>query len=268
MKLLLLSSLLFCTAACGQLVQTASPAITRTSVYDKRFHNALQFAANQAALGNVNGFATALYGEKRFLLRELSVYHLSIAQPAGPGAFGLYLFYSGDADYNTSKTGFAYGRNLSERLAAGVQFNYWTQHIRSYGTTAQVTVEGALLVHLSEVLHVGIQVSNPVGVVLNKAAEKLPGIYTIGAGYQPSPNVAITTEFIKIKKMPVAVQAAVEYHFTASIWCKAGLNSNTTAFFIAAGFQLKDFSIEVAGAVHPQLGLSPGLLLAYNTMDK
>jgi hypothetical protein len=111
-------------------------------------------------------------------------------------------------------------------------------------------------------------VCNPVGVVLGKAVEKLPAIYTAGFTYQPSQAFGITTECIKTAKRPIEVQTGVAYHFTSKLWAKAGINSGTTAFFIASGFQLKDFRIEVVGSVHPQLGLSPGMMVLYNDMGK
>jgi hypothetical protein len=129
-------------------------------------------------------------------------------------------------------------------------------------------VEGGLLLHFSKAFHAGFQLSNPMGVVLHKWDRKLPAVYTMGVGYQPSPQVAVTAELLKTAELPVMVQGGLEYRFASTFWAKAGINSGTAAFFIAAGIQLKDFSIEVAGSVHPHLGLSPGLLLSYNGMEK
>lgn len=246
----------------------ATPAVARLGTYSSQPHHALQAAANQAALGTLKSFAAAVYSERRFLLQELSTYHIGIAQPVADGAFALQAAYTGTADYTASKIGVAYGRKLGNRVSVGVQFNYWNQHIRGYGNAAQITAEGGVLVRLTTTFHMGFQACNPAGVVFTKWDRNLPAVYTIGAGYEPSEQVAITIELRKAERLPLAVQTGIEYRFTPTLWAKAGIESGTAAFFIAAGFQLKDFRIEVAGAVHPQLGLSPGLLLAYNGMGK
>jgi hypothetical protein len=264
---LLLFALGFACSCYGQLLQTV-PASARTGIYRNVQTNALHFTANQAALGHFKNFAAALYSEKRFLLQELSLFHLALAQPAGDGALGAQLAYSGNADYNTSKISFAYGRNLSGKVDAGIQFNYLNQYIRGYDNASQVTVEGGVVFHFSEVFHAGLQLCNPAGVLLDKTIGKVPALYTAGFTYQPSPQFGITAELVKTDKMPVAVQTGFEYRFAEKLWAKAGINSGTAAFFIAGGFGLKHFSIEAVGSVHPQLGFSPGLLLVFNGMGK
>lgn len=268
MKLpLLVFSLGVVCSSYGQPLQLV-PAAARTGVYGTVHTNALHIAANQAALGRFKNFAAAVYGEKRFLLQELSLFHLALAQPAGDGAFGAQLLYSGNADYNLSKLGVAYGRALGEKAEVGIQFNYLNQYIRGYDNASQVTVEGGVLFHVSETFHAGLHFCNPAGVLLDKTIEKMPAIYTAGFTYQPSPQFGITAELVKTDKIPVAVQTGFEYCFAEKLWAKAGINSGTTAFFVATGFGLKHFNIEAVGSVHPHLGFSPGLMLLYKSMGK
>lgn len=245
-----------------------APSIAYAGAYSNFNTNALHFTTNQAALPATKRFMASVYGEKAFLLQELSYYHVAVAQPVGNGAFGLQVAYAGNADYNALKTGLAYGQNLGKRISIGVQFDYWSQRIRGYAQAAQVTAEGGLLVHVSEVFQAGLQICNPAGVVFQKGLERMPVAYALGAGYQPSENVALTAALIKTEHVPWAVQAGAAYRFAPLLWAKAGINSRTAAFFVAAGYQLKYFTIEVVGSVHPQLGLSPALLLTYTAMDK
>ena len=252
----------------AQMLQETAPDVAAIGAYSSTPALALNFGVNQAALGSMRHFAAAVYGEKRFLLQELSTYHVAVVRPAGDGAFGVHVFYSGSADYNTMKTGFAYGRNLGKHISLGVQFDYWNQHIRGYGNEGQVSIEAGVIAHVSDVLHVGFQLSNPATIVMNKWNQKLPRKYAIGVGYQPSQLITLVAELIETAKQPLAINATIEYHMAPKVWAKAGINSYTKTFFIAGGFQLTDFTIEVVGSVHPQLGLSPGVLLAYNAMDK
>ena len=270
MKALFLFLSLMVVPACfsQSLPVTAVPAAVRTGAYNNFMSHALGFTVNQGVLGLTKHFAASLYGEKQFVLHELSFYHVGVAQPAGAGAFGLQMAYAGDADYNALKTGLAYGRMFGNKVGAGLQFNYWNQHIRGYGNAAQVTVEGGLLFRFSDAFQAGLQVCNPMGMQLQKGNESVPARYTIGANYQPSQNITLTTELIKTERLPVAVQAGAAYKFAPAFWAAAAVNSLTSAFHIAAGYRLKDFTVEAIGSVHPQLGFSPALLLTYNAMDK
>jgi hypothetical protein len=97
---------------------------------------------------------------------------------------------------------------------------------------------------------------------------KLPAVYTAGVEYHPAEAVTLTAELIKTGQFPLAVQPGLEYRFAPLLWAKLGMNSRTAAFFVAAGYGLKMFRVEMGGEVHPQLGLTPGLLLLYNGMSK
>jgi hypothetical protein len=244
------------------------PSVARIGAYGSLQPNALHGAANQAALGAVKTAAAALYGEKRFLLQELALYHFALAQPAGAGAFGLQAVFAGNSDYSTSKVGVAYGMPLSPKVVIGVQLDYLAYRIRGYGNAARVAAEGAVLVHFSESLHAGFQVCHPAGIASRKGVANLPAVYTAGMEYRPSSVVILTAELIKTEQFPIAVQSGIEYRFAPQLSAKAGINSRTAAFFVAAGFGLKTFRMELIGDVHPQLGLTPGLLLLYNGMGK
>jgi hypothetical protein len=267
--LFLLFNLLCFAYCCGQPFQPLPvPAVVHIGAYGGLQPNALHGAANQAALGAVKTAAAALYSENRFLLQELALYHFALAQPVGTGAFGLQAAFAGNSDYSTSKVGVAYGMPLNRKVAIGVQFDYVSHRIWGYGNAAQVAAEGGVLVHFSESFHAGFQVCHPASIALRKSVAKLPAVYTAGMEYLPSSAVTLTAELIKSERSPLAVQSGMEYRFAPQLWAKAGINSRTAAFFIAAGFGLKTFRVELVGDVHPQLGLTPGLLLLYNGMGK
>jgi len=266
-SLLCLLGMFCCSYVAAQPVQTA-PATVRVGAYGPWHSNAFSFITNQGALGTVRHTTAALYGEKRFLLQALSQYQFAVALPVQDGAVGLHLGYDGNADLNTSVIGVAYGRNLGKKMGLGIQFNYNNQHLRGYGNAAQLTAELGVLAHVSDALHVGLQASNAAALAFDKTIAKQQVAYTLGVEYDASRNLVLTAELVKIKATPLAVQTGMAYHFANRVWAKAGINTGTAAFFIAAGFQLNGFSIEVSGSAHPQLGFTPGLLLLYNSMDK
>jgi hypothetical protein len=208
---LLLLTLVGFEYSCGQPFQVLPvPGAIRTGAYGSPQPNALHSAVNQAALGAVKTFAAALYAEKRFLLQELSLYNMAIAQPAGAGAFGLQTTYGGSVDYNTTKIALAYGRSLGAKVAVGLQFDYLAHQIRGYGSAANVAAELGLLVHFSKAFHAGFQICHPAGISLSKSAAQLPAVYTAGIEYRPAAAVALTAELIKTERIPLAVVSGIE----------------------------------------------------------
>lgn len=253
--------LLFCEA---QITQPS--AGTRAGAYGNGSNNLIAYTANTAALGKIKSFAAGLYGEKRFLLQALSAYQMAVALPAGSGVFGLDARYAGSALYNRSKVGLAYARNLNSALSIGVQFNYHHYHIAGYGNAGAVNVEGGVILHVSESLQVGAYVYNPTGSALIKSdAEKLPAVYSAGLGYTPSKNLLLTAEIIKETTEPVNLHAGLQYQFAEQFTAKAGLLTATSEFYLGAGFGFHRLGFEALATVHPQLGVTPGFMITYNS---
>lgn len=266
--LLLLLSLCCAVWVAAQAVSIAAvPISIRTRAYSSTTA-AADMLENQALLSKLKSFSVGVYGEKPFLLRALSVYQLAVAQPVGDGMFGMHLAYGGDVDYHASNLALAYGRSLSKQIAVGLQFNYWQQHTRGYNNVTQVGVEGGVLLQPSAALQIGMQVRNALRVVLQKEDRMIPATYAVAVGYTAAPAVHLHAELIKVDDVPLAVVAGASYQFAERLWARAGINSQTTAFFIAAGYKLQHFQLEAIGAVHERLGLSPALLITYNGMGK
>jgi hypothetical protein len=49
---------------------------------------------------------------------------------------------------------------------------------------------------------------------------------------------------------------------------RAGIAANTSNLYAGVGLFLKTFRIDVVASYHPQLGITPGLLLIYNSSKK
>ena len=70
--------LLLMSAAYSQALRyPISSRYAGMGAYSANFVDPLSVVANQAALANIQGTTVGIYGEKRFLLEELSVYNLS-----------------------------------------------------------------------------------------------------------------------------------------------------------------------------------------------
>jgi hypothetical protein len=224
---------------------------------------------NPAALSQLKNAAVAVNGERGYMLGELNKYCAVIGLPTQTGNFGLQACYFGFSNYNESKLGLLYARNLGSKVDVGVVFNYYGINISGYGTASAISFEVGTVLHLTERLHTGVKVSNPVGGRFGKTrGEKLSSVFEIGFGLDASEKFYTAAEIEKEENNPVNVSATLQYKFQQSLHIRAGIATSTSSVWIGFGFSLRSFRMDVATNYHPQLGITPGLLLLFNFNSK
>jgi hypothetical protein len=233
--------------------------------YSTKQIDPFSFTSNQAALAQVKDAGVGVYGERRFLLAENSVYGLALAIPTTKGNFAVQVNYAGFANFNEQKAGLAYARSLGSKVDIGVQFNYYGYKIPAYANASTINFEAGAIVHVTEKINAGVHVYNPVASNIGKTGdEKLASAYKFGVGYDATDNFYFSTEIVKEENQPVNVTGGVQYHFKKQFFARAGFRSDNNTGFAGIGFMVNNFRIDVASSFHPQLGISPGILLVYN----
>lgn len=242
---------------------------TGLGAYSIDHADVFSFTSNQASLAQMKNASAGAYGERRFLLDELALYQLAVAVPTTSGNFGVKAGYYGFSDYNESQIGLAYGRKLGTKVDVGVQFNYNAIRISSYGNSSAINFEIGTVLHLTDKLHAGVHAYNPVGGKFGKnQEEKLASVYTAGLGYEASEKFFVSAEIEKEEDQPVNVNAGMQYKFLPQFLARVGIATNTSNVYAGVGFTLKSFRLDVVAGYHPQLGVTPGLMLVYNFSKK
>lgn len=261
----------FISAAQSQtLRRQITSGYTGLGAYSLNHVDAFSFTSNQASLAQLKNASAAVYGERRFLLSELNNYTTAIGLRTKSGNFGIKAGYFGFSDYNETQLGLAYGRQLGSKVDVGAQFNYNGIRIGGiYGSASTISFEVGAILHLSEKLHTGIHANNPVGGKFGKdQQEKLASVYSFGVGYDASEKFFISAEIEKEEDQPVNVNAGMQYRFIPQLMARIGMSSATSTAWIGLGLTLKSFRIDVTTNYHPQLGITPGLLLLFNFNEK
>ncbi len=236
--------------------------------YTTKQNDPFSFTSNQAALAQTKIAGVGVYGERRFLLAENSVYGIAAAFPSALGNFGVQINYAGAANFSEQKAGIAFARSLGSKVDVGIQFNYYGYRIPAYNNASALNVEAGAIVHVSEKLNAGIHVYNPVGGKLDKTTnEKLASAYKFGVGYDASDNFYVSTELVKEEDKPINATGGIQYHFKKQFFVRAGFRSDTNSGFGGFGFKYKNLRLDVSAGFHQLLGVSPGLLLVYNFKD-
>lgn len=240
-----------------------------SGAYSTKQIDPVSFTGNQASLAQVKSSGIGIYGERRFMLAENSIYSVAGAFTSSLGNFGIQANYSGFKNFNEHKVGLAYARSLGSKVDLGVQFNYYGYTIPGYASASAVNFEIGAILHLTSQLNAGVQVYNPVGGKLDKTNdEKLASAYKFGLGYDASENFYIGAEIIKEEDKPINVTGSVQYQFAKQFFARAGFASVTGSPFAGFGAGWNNFRLDVTGSYHPQLGFSPGLLLIINFKEQ
>jgi hypothetical protein len=246
-------------------------AIPYTGLGAYSIHQAdvFSFSANQASLAQIKNISAGAYGEKRFMLSELNNYNAAVAVPTSSGNFGLKAAYYGFSEYNETQIGLAYARKLGTKVDLGVQFNYHGVSIAGYGNSSAISFEIGTVMHITDQLHAGLQINNPVGGKFGKdQQEKLPSVYSFGLGYEASEKFFASAEIIKEEDQPVNVNAGLQYKFIPQLLARAGVSTSTSSFWFGVGLLWKSFRVDVASSYHPQLGWTPGVLIIFDIKKK
>jgi hypothetical protein len=264
---MLLFSVICCVvAADAQTIRTpGSFAYTRLAAYSNQFTNAFSFSGNTAALASTKRFSAGVFSERRFNLEGLAGHTAAIALPTASGNFGIRGDYFGGAAYRESAAALAYARNLGEKVAVGLQFNYFNLAAAGYGSASAINFDAGVMIRLTPQLNAGIQACNPVAATMgSEGTERMPSVYRMGLGYDVSKQVLLSAEAEKVEDQPVGINAGLQYQVADKITAIAGIRSATSAYYLGFGISLKNVRFDVAVSLHPYLGPTPGLLLLYS----
>lgn len=252
--------------AYGQVVrQPLSVRYAGLGAYSSNFQDIFSVTANPASSAQLKSPGFGVYGERRFMLNELSGYTAIVAIPTPSGTIGFEGDYFGSVAFNENQLGLLYARRITRHVDVGVKFNYHTIRIGGYGSASAINFEAGGIFHLTEQLHTGIHVYNPTSSKLGKTSgESLASIYRFGIGYEASKKVFISAEIVKQEDLAVSVNTGLQYNLQEKFFIRTGVSTLTSNSYVGIGLQLGFARIDVNTAYHPQLGFTPGLLLLYN----
>lgn len=232
--------------------------------YSLNHTDGFSFTCNPAALAQLKAPVAGMAGSRRYLLQDLSEYAAVTAVTTHSGNFGLKINYAGSAEYNETGIGLGYGRKLGSKADAGILIGYDLVKLPSgYGSASLLQAEAGITFHITGQLHSGIHFSKPAGKFGKDKTEDALPVFTIGFGYEPSAGFLFSAEMEKTVSKPVNINAGIQYDPVSRIHIRAGISSATSSYLLGAGFDLSMLRIHLFSVYHPQLGITPGLLLLY-----
>lgn len=257
------------SAGCqAQLLQSpVASAYANTGIGSRRHIDVFTVTANPAVLAQLQHTSVALYHERRFLLNELANTILAAGFATSSGNFGIIIRHAGFSAYSESQASLLHARRVGTKMDAGVQFNYTTTRVGSYGSSAAIGFELASSWQLSEKMQAGVHIGNYFSPG-KQNVERQPFRYTTNWGYEASEKFFVGVTVNKEQYQPVDVQVALQYKL-GSIWiARTGISSATSSMWAGAGLCWKRSRLDFVTGYHPQLGITPGIVLFFSVDKK
>jgi len=217
---------------------------------------------NQASLANNTTMSTGFNYENRFSLKELGTRTAAIIIPAWKTSIGAVYSYFGYPDYKREMAGLACGLKLSEKIAAGVQIDFFSEKsIGEYNNNQSVTFETGLIIIPSENIRVGVHLFNPIPNSLRKSY--LPARLRVGAGTDLSTTLFAGAEAEMSTDSKLIIRTGMEYEAAKKLWLRGGFSTDNNSFSFGLGYLTNIVKIDLGFATHEMLGITSSASLIF-----
>ena len=210
---------------------------------------------NQASLGTFNSVTAGFGYENSFGIRELGRSVLAMTYPAGKTTIGTIVSHFGYSDFSRVSTGLGCGMQLTEKLSAGVQIDYFSERSSGeYGNSNTVTFETGIIVNAGNDISFGIHLFNPLPRSVRKTY--LPAIIRAGAAKYLGEDLLAGVELEMRTGGTVVFKTGFEYETAERFWLRGGFSTANNSFSFGIGYLVKFVQLDLAFATHDKLGIT------------
>jgi hypothetical protein len=216
---------------------------------------------NQATLAFNTSFSAGMNYENRFGIKELGTRTVGVVVPAWRTSVGTIYSCFGHPGFKREMAAIACGLRLSEKIAAGIQADYFSQKTSGEYNNQYLTCEAGLLFLASENTTVGIHIFNPLP---SSPAERfLPLTLRTGVGTQLSSLLVAAFEAEMSEGHRLNLSTGFEYEALKKVWIRGGFCTNNTSFSFGLGYLLNFLKMDLGFATHEMLGVTSSVSLIF-----
>jgi hypothetical protein len=222
---------------------------------------------NQAGISGVPSLTFSLSYESTYLLKEHSLASLGIIVPTNKGIFGIMFYQFGTSVYRENKAGLVYSKKWGDKLAAALQFDYFSQRLPENSKTfTAVTFEAGVLYKCHDNWVWGIHIFNPIGIRMNylSGKESIPCTIRLGCSWLISPWLTGCSELEKRAGDPLSLRTGIEFSPDPNFTIRAGVSGAPVKFTAGTGFRVGKFTCNIAWSYHGNLGYTPSIGISFS----
>ncbi len=216
---------------------------------------------NPAGMALARNYIFGFSYENRFFLPELNVASCAGIIPSDKGAFGLSTSYFGGKTYNEQKYALGYAHALSEKLFAGVLFDFFGTHLPGeYESLFSLAGELGVIARPTENLDVGFHIYNLTGSKYKAySREELNRVFRSGITWHD--NYFLLTSLVQVgNKQETIFSIGTEITCLKSISFRFGASNHEPArYSFGFGYLSGTVCADMAFAYHPVLGLTSSI---------
>jgi hypothetical protein len=217
---------------------------------------------NQASLAYNNTISAGVNYENRFFISELGTRTAGLIIPTGKSSLGIIWSHFGYPDFRRDMAGLACGLALADKIAAGVQIDYFFEKTSGDYTNDQlITFEAGLQIMPSENTRIGIHIFNPIPNSLRKSF--LPSTLTVGAGTEISKVLFAGAEIEMSSGKMLLLRTGFEYEAGKSFWLRGGFSTENSSFSFGLGYLFKSIKLDIGFSTHEKLGVTSSVSLIF-----
>jgi hypothetical protein len=222
---------------------------------------------NQAGLAKIDSFSLSLFYENRFLIREMSHRGILIGIPTKTANFAIHYSAFGPAKWMESALSVACSKQLSSKLSAGIQINFYGMKLpEENATSSSCGAEMGIIYQLTSKIVAGIHLANPFSIPFKTYSynEKIPFCFRMGFHSFLSDNFLISAEAEKTGNIKPIFKLGMEWEAVNNLYFRGGYNSGPTKLFAGMGFQYRFFKTDFSFFYNQYLGFTPSFTITFN----
>lgn len=222
---------------------------------------------NQAALAMLEGMNVGVYYDTRFNMQEFATKSLAFSASTSHGTFGFDFTSFGFSAFSDNKIGAAYSLKLADKIAAGIQLDYFFIHQEAYyGNLSTISGEIGIIAMPVDNLYIAAHVFNPWRAkIANYQDERLPTIFRVGVSYHFNDAFDGSFEIQKDLQYSALFKAGMQYEIFKNFMLRGGLSFDNKNVYPAfgIGYTYNDITLDIAFENTYLLGNKTGIGLSY-----
>ena len=245
---------------------TGGKATAMGNAFVSRFDVSSAFN-NQAGLAKVDAVSGGVCYENRFLLKEMSLRGAMVVLPTKTGNFALNFSAFGPIKWMESRVALGYAKQLSAKLSAGLQFNYFNTMLpEDNSSISSFGFELGAIYQLSAKNFIGIHLANPYSLPLKTYSyeEKIPWVVRVGGHSLLNEAFNLSYEVEKVESIDMKFKLGAEWEAVKNLFFRMGLNSGATKLYGGIGYSYKIIRTDIAFEYHQTFGVTPSISLLFN----
>ncbi len=224
---------------------------------------------NPALLGHTDSRSFSASHARPFVLKEFGVSSMEAVIPANTGAFQFRIKSYGLKGYRIFASELGFGMPLSEKIAAGILFNYRNTATPEHWNYLWTISPGAgIYFIISPRTSIALLLNSPVSQGnYPEYGPLLPSALSIGLSHEIYHYTTLLSEVTCLTPKTLRVKTGLEYRINQTIVLLAGYHSEPHAFSFGAALERGSLQIDIAYCWMSIPGIIPAVTLSYTPLQ-